>query len=303
MSQPHPASFDPDGPADRGTDVTGARPPVCYRHPDRETYIACQRCGRPICPDDMRPASVGFQCPECVREGSASVRQPRTVLGGPVRRREGLATATLIGLCVLGFGAQYALGDFTSRFELFGGGPSVAGPDPASGVAGGAVWRLLTTGFLHGSPVHLAVNMFSLWVLGRPLEAALGRLRFVGLYLTGLLGSSAVAYLLTPPYQPVVGASGAIFALLGAMFVLGRRLGIDVRSLSGVLIINLAISFLVPNISWQAHLGGLATGALVGAGLLVAGQQRRPLPGLAGYVVALVLAVAVVAYRTTALTG
>lgn len=294
MSQSGPAPFDP---------AVEGRAPVCYRHPDRETYISCQRCGRPICPDDMLPASVGFQCPECVREGNATGRQPRTVLGGTVRRREGLATTALIALSVLAFGVQYVLPDFTSRFELRGGGPFGAGAGVTSGVADGEVWRLVTTGFLHGSVVHLAVNMFSLWILGRPLEAALGRARFLGLYLVGLVGSSAVAYLLTPPNQAVVGASGAIFALLGAMFVLGRRLGIDVRNLSGVLVVNLAISFLVPNISWQAHLGGLATGALVGAGLLVAGKRRRPLVGAVGYVVAVGLAVVVVAYRTAALTA
>jgi len=296
MSQ-SPAPLDPTA----GPEGSGA--PVCYRHPDRETYISCQRCGRPICPEDMHPASVGFQCPECVREGNAAVRQPRTVLGGTVRRREGLATIALIAVSVLAYGAQEVFADFTYRFELRGGAAFNAGSGVTSGVAGGEVWRLLTTGFLHGSVLHLAVNMFSLWVLGRPLEAALGRARFVALYLTGVVGASAVAYLLTAPNQSVVGASGGIFALLGAMFVLGRRLGIDVRSLSGVLVVNLAISFLVPNISWQAHIGGLVTGALVGAGLLVAGQRRRPLLGVLGFVVALVLVVAVVAYRTSALTG
>ncbi len=300
MSQP-PAPFDPavGGP---GAAPAGGGTPVCYRHPDRETYISCQRCGRPICPEDMNPASVGFQCPECVREGNATVRQPRTVLGGTVRRREGLATITLIVLSVLAFGAQTVFPGFAFRFELRGGAAFNAVAGVTYGVAGGEVWRLLTSGFLHSGLLHLAINMFSLWVLGRPLESALGRARFVGLYLTGIVGASAVAYLLTAANQPVVGASGGIFALLGAMFVLGRRLGIDVRSLSGVLVVNLAISFLVPNISWQAHLGGLATGALVGAGLLLAAQRRRPPLGVLGYAAGLVLVVVVVAYRTAALT-
>jgi len=277
--------------------------PVCYRHPDRETYIRCQRCGRPICPEDMHPASVGFQCPECIREGNASVRQPRTVLGGGIHSRDGLVTRVVIGLCVLAFGAQQFVPAFGSRLELFGGfhgGAAVVGGD--AGVAGGEVWRLLTAGFLHANLVHLGVNMFSLWVLGRPLEAALGRVRFIGLYLAGLLGSSAVAYLLTPPNVAVVGASGAIFALLGALFVLGRRLGLDTRSLTGLLVINLVISFAVPGISWQAHVGGLVSGALVAAGLSLAARRRTPVLAGAGYAVVVVAAVIVVVLRTAALT-
>ena len=305
MSQYGAGPFDPSaggGPTvTPGADASGT--PVCYRHPDRETYIRCQRCGRPICPEDMHPASVGFQCPECIREGNASIRQPRTVLGGGIHSRPGLVTEVVIGLCVLAFAAQQFVPDFGSRLELFGGfrgGGAVVGGD--AGVAGGEVWRLLTAGFLHAGLIHLGVNMFSLWVLGRPLEAALGRLRFVGLYLAGLLGSSAVAYLLTPPNVAVVGASGAIFALLGALFVLGRRLGLDTRSLTGLLVINLVISFAVPGISWQAHVGGLVSGALVAGGLSLAARRRTPLLGLAGYAVVAALVVVVVTARTAALT-
>lgn len=276
--------------------------PVCYRHPERETYIRCQRCGRPICPEDMHPASVGFQCPDCIRQGNASVRQPRTVLGGGIHSRDGLVTKALIGLCVLAFAAQTFLPRSTDRFELYGGfhGGGVAGG--GAGVAGGEVWRLLTAGFLHANLVHLGVNMFSLWVLGRPLEAALGRARFIGLYLAGLLGSSAVAYLLTPPTVAVVGASGAIFALLGALFVLGRRLGLDTRSLTGLLVINLVISFAVPGISWQAHVGGLVSGALAAAGLALAARRRTPVLAVGGYALVVAAAVVVVVLRTAALT-
>ncbi len=275
--------------------------PVCYRHPDRETYISCQRCGRPICPDDMRPASVGFHCPECVRTDNAGMRTPRTVLGGAVRGRDSTVTMTVIGLCILGYGLQLAVPSLADRFLLVGGflGPS----GELQGVAGGEYWRLVTAGFLHGGLLHLGVNMFSLWILGRPLEAALGRLRFAGLYLAGLLGADAVAYLLTPPGVAVLGASGAIFALLGALFVLGRRLGLDLRSLTGVLVINLVISFTVPNISWQAHLGGLVSGAVVAAGLLLPAARRRPLLAVGGYVVVVIATVAVVAYRTVSLTS
>lgn len=301
MSQYGAPPLDPsagDGPT--ATSADDAVTPVCYRHPDRETYIRCQRCGRPTCPEDMHPASVGFQCPDCIREGNASVRQPRIVLGGGIHFREGLVTKGVIGLCVLAFGAQQVVPGFGPRLELFGGFHGGAGGD--AGVAGGEVWRLLTAGFLHANLIHLGVNMFSLWVLGRPLEAALGRLRFVGLYLAGLLGSSAVAYLLTPPNAAVVGASGAIFALLGALFVLGRRLGLDTRSLTGLLVINLVISFAVPGISWQAHVGGLVSGALVAAGLSLAARRRTPLLAVAGYAVVVVAAVVVVVLRTAALT-
>ena len=291
-----------------GAASTGAAGvPVCYRHPDRETYISCQRCGRPICPEDMRPASVGFQCPECIRGGNASVRMPRTVLGGTVRRRDGVVTYTLIGLCVAAFVAQYVFPTLLFRFGLVGVARFDAsvgtGGGVSSGVAGGEWWRLVTSGFLHVGLLHLGVNMFSLWVLGRPLEAALGRARFLALFLAGLVGAGAVAYLLTPPLQPVVGASGAIFALLGAMLLLARRMGIDPRSLVGILVVNIAISvFGAAYISWQAHLGGLVAGVLIGAGLVLSARRRQPVIGWVGPAVVVIASVLVIVARTTQLT-
>lgn len=281
-------------------DGPGTAVPVCYRHPDRETYVSCQRCGRPICPDDMRPASVGFQCPECVREGAASVRQPRTVLGGRLSRRDGVVTMAIVALCVLVYVAELADPGLDSRLFLLGGQAVPGGG--GLGVAGGEWWRLVTAGFLHGGIFHLAVNMLSLWWLGRPLETALGRVRFAGLYLFGLLAGSAAAYLLTPAYAPVVGASGAIFALLGALLVLARQMGIDPRSLVGVLVVNAAISVLAQGISWQAHAGGFVAGVVVGAGLLASARRREHWLGWAGYAVVAVLVVGTIVYRTGQLT-
>lgn len=284
--------------------VPDAGAPVCYRHPDRETYIRCQRCGRSICPEDMSPASVGFQCPVCVHEGRATVRRPRTVLGGALRARDSAVTTTVIAICVLVYGAGLVVPDLTLRYALLGGGRFLTPTGAVDGVAGGAWWRLVTGAFLHANLLHLGVNMLSLWILGRPLEAALGRLRFGALYLVGLLGSSAVAYLLTSPAQPVVGASGAIFALLGAMLVLSRRLGIELRGLVGILVVNFVITFVGAGygISWQAHLGGFIAGVVIGAGLLLGARVRRGLLAWTGFAVVAVGAAVVIAVRTAQLT-
>ncbi|MGW2345766.1 rhomboid family intramembrane serine protease [Streptomyces sp. NPDC001661] len=282
--------------------------PGCYRHPDRPTGISCTRCERPICPECMVSASVGFQCPECVRSGSGtghapSANQPRTMAGGAITSDPRLVTKVLLGICVAVFVVQMTVGDrFTERFEMLGLAwvPDLGGLE---GVAEGQWYRLLTAMFLHGSYVHIAFNMLSLWWIGGPLEAALGRARYLALYLVSGLAGSALTYLLEAQNQPSLGASGAIFGLFGATAVLMRRLNYDLRPVIGLLVINLIFTFSPGfNIAWQAHIGGLVGGLIVGYAMVHAPRERRTLVqyGTCGLVLLAVLITVVV--RTAQLT-
>lgn len=282
--------------------------PGCYRHPDRPTGISCTRCERPICPECMVSASVGFQCPECVRSGSGtghapSANQPRTMAGGAITSDPRLVTKVLLGICVAVFVVQMTVGDrFTERFEMLGLAwvPDLGGLE---GVAEGQWYRLLTAMFLHGSYVHIAFNMLSLWWIGGPLEAALGRARYLALYLVSGLAGSALTYLLEAQNQPSLGASGAIFGLFGATAVLMRRLNYDLRPVIGLLVINLIFTFSPGfNIAWQAHIGGLVGGLIVGYAMVHAPRERRSLVqyGTCGLVLLAVLITVVV--RTAQLT-
>ncbi|NEB79710.1 rhomboid family intramembrane serine protease [Streptomyces sp. SID14478] len=283
--------------------------PGCYRHPDRPTGVRCTRCERPICPDCMVSASVGFQCPECVRSGSGtghapSANQPRTVAGGTVAADPRLVTKILIGLCLAAFVVQMAgaAGDrFTDRFEMLGLAwvPSLGGPE---GVAEGQWYRLLTAMFLHGSYIHIAFNMLSLWWVGGPLEAALGRARYLALYFVSGLAGSALSYLLAAANQPSLGASGAIFGLFGATALLMRRLNYDMRPVIALLVINLVITFGWSNIAWQAHIGGLVGGLVVGYAMIHAPRERRALVQYGTCALVLVAVVVTVVVRTAQLT-
>ncbi|MEU6222319.1 rhomboid family intramembrane serine protease [Streptomyces sp. NPDC047042] len=256
--------------------------PTCYRHPDRETGIRCTRCERPICPECMVSASVGFQCPECVRNGSGTghapdATTPRTLAGGTITADPRLLTKILIGLNVALYLLQMSLGDeFTDRFQLIGSAfvPSLGSME---GVAEGQWYRLLTSMFLHASPMHIIFNMLSLWWIGGPLEAALGRARYLTLYLVSGLAGSALTYLLESPLQPSLGASGAIFGLFGATAVLMRRLNYDMRPIIALLVINLIFTFGMSNIAWQAHIGGLVGGVVIGYAMVHAPRERRAL--------------------------
>ena len=279
--------------------------PVCYRHPDRETWIRCVRCERPICPDCMRSAAVGFQCPECVAAGARTVREPRTSFGGRVTGDTSRVSLTLVGINVVVhlLGLLALQGELSSRFGNLAG-PVFVGGGEAIGVAAGEYYRLLTAAFLHGGVFHLAMNMFALAQLGPVLEQNLGRTRFLALYLLSALGGSVLSFLLSTPFQLGVGASGAIFGLFGAYYVVVRRLGGETRSIAVLLVVNLVLTFLVPLIDWRAHLGGLLTGTVIAAALAYAprGPQRTRWQLLAGAAVAVVLVAAVVV-RTTALRG
>ncbi|BDY26204.1 rhomboid family intramembrane serine protease [Mycolicibacterium mageritense] len=273
-----------------------AETPGCYRHPDRPTYVSCTRCGRYICPDCMRAAAVGHQCVECVDEGAKSVRAPRTQFGGVARQGAPVLTYTLIALNVLMFVLQMAVNNLTDDLTLWPNGVAVYDQ----------YYRLGTSMFLHYGAAHLLFNMWALYVVGPPLEAWLGRLRFGVLYALSGLGGSVLVYLLSAPNTPTAGASGAIFGLFGAVFVVARRLNLDVKWVAVVIGINLVFTFVGPAlgtgaISWQGHLGGLVTGAAIAAAFVYPPRKQRTAVQAAASVAALVLFAGLVFWRTGSL--
>ncbi|MET8356023.1 rhomboid family intramembrane serine protease [Micromonospora sp. NPDC005171] len=292
--------------------------PVCYRHPGRETYVRCTRCDRPICPDCMREASVGHQCPECVNEGRRSVRPARTAFGGGMAGRHGYVTKGLIALNLLffllsvasarsgnavvgGSGLGGLAGDETPLTRWGGvlGYASYVAFGPVHGVAAGEWYRLVTAMFLHYGLLHLLLNMWALWVLGRELEGALGRVRFLALYLIAGLGGNVAVFLFSAPNQPpTVGASTATFGLFAAIFVIMRRLGRNTSAIVPILVINLVFTFAVPGISKSGHLGGLVVGALMALVLAYAPRGRRTLVQVAGAAIILAVMLALVLFRT-----
>jgi membrane associated rhomboid family serine protease len=247
-----------------GADAPDFALPTCYRHPDRPTGVRCTRCDRPICPDCMIAASVGFQCPECVAQGSKTVRPAKTMYGGSVRRGGLDVTRVLIGINVVMFiltvagGANIASGSGNSsmydRFALL---------PPA--VASGEWYRLFSSMFLHFGFLHIAFNMWALFVVGTPLEQLLGRLRFLVLYFLSGIGGGLLSFALGPVGETAAGASGAIFGLFGAFYVINRRRGLDTAPIVGLIAINLVLSFTFSGIDWRGHVGGLVVGATVAA--------------------------------------
>lgn len=287
--------------------------PHCYRHPDRETYISCQRCGRPICPDCMTQASVGFHCPDCVKAWAAQAPRARTAFGGRLNDGSSIVTLTLIGLNVAFFiianvtGHGPGPGSFVSKMALI---PDADFPrQGVEGVAQGSYWQLITSTFLHVQLLHIAMNMIGLWIFGTFLESQLGRWRYLSLYLlTGLAGSVCI-YLLTPAFSPghpinySLGASGSIFGLFGAALLILLKQRRDVTQLLVLLALNLAITFTVPAVSWQAHVGGLGAGLLLGAGLAYAPRQNRALVHAGSMVGLFVVCLVLVVVRTAQLTA
>lgn len=259
---------------------------TCYRHPDRTSYVLCQRCGRTICPQCQTQAAVGVQCPECVREGRASAprRAPGLVRAFRSSGSRPVVTFTLIAITVVVFILQLAFGGAVERYGVYY--PPLGAVLP---------WTPITAIFLHGSIVHILLNMYSLFVFGPPLESLLGRARFLALYLVSGFGGS-VAVLLLSPGTPVLGASGAIFGLMGAFFVIQRRLGGSNMQIFIVIAINLAAGFFIPGISWQGHVGGLVAGGLVGLIYLRTrrADQRNQQLLLLGALIAVLIAIMVV---------
>ncbi|WP_179466754.1 rhomboid family intramembrane serine protease [Mycolicibacterium vinylchloridicum] len=274
------------------TPQTPAGTPTCYRHPDRPTYVSCARCQRPVCPECMRSAAVGHQCVDCVAQGAQSVRPIRTAAGGVSRSGQPLVTYGLIAINVVMFVLQMMSKNLERELVLW-----------APGVAGGEYYRLVTSAFMHYGALHLLFNMWALYVIGPPLESWLGRLRFGALYALSALGGSVLVYWLAPIGAATAGASGAIFGLFGATFVLAKHLRLDMRWLVAIIVANLILTFTVPSISWQGHIGGLVTGALIAAVFVYAPRERRNL--VQGGVCAAVLVVfaLLIYWRTAELVG
>ncbi|ROP52172.1 rhomboid family intramembrane serine protease [Streptomyces sp. PanSC9] len=280
--------------------------PVCYRHPDRETGVRCTRCERPICPECMVSASVGFQCPECVRSGSGTghapaANRPRTVAGGSVASDPRLVTKILIGINLAVFIAIQADKSLLEQVVLYGSWPPKPFA-PTSGVAGGEWYRFVTSMFAHQEYWHIGFNMLSLWWIGGPLEAALGRARYLAVYFVSGLAGGALTYLLASSAQPSLGASGAIFGLFGATAVLMRRLNYDMRPVIALLVINLIFTFGFSNIAWQAHIGGLVAGVVTGYAMVHAPRERRALIQYGTCALVLLVSVALALVRTAQLT-
>lgn len=236
------------------SDVSHDPANYCYRHPDRQSFVLCQRCGRTICGECQTPAAVGFHCPECMREArqSAPKTKPRVVTALRSGSNAPVVTWTIIGLCVIVYLLQLVTQGAVTNALFYH--PVLTEYQP---------WRMLTSLFVHSeqSFLHIVFNMYSLLIFGPILERALGRWRFLALYLLSGLGGS-VAVLLIEPRIGVLGASGAIFGLLGAFFVIQRRLGGNSLQLVIVIGLNLVIGFVIPQIAWQAHIGGLIVGGI-----------------------------------------
>jgi membrane associated rhomboid family serine protease len=229
----------------------------CYRHPDRQSYILCQRCGRTVCPECSTQAAVGVHCPECVKEArqSAPKRKPRLVTAFRRSSSTPVVTYTLIAINLVMFALQWLSGGAVTTALYYA--PYLTAIEP---------WTMLTSAFLHsqGSFFHILFNMYALFAFGPALESMLGRGRYIALYLLTAFGGSVGVLLLGTPEMAVLGASGAIFGLLGAYFVMARGMGGNTTQLVIVIALNLGIGFLFPNsIAWQAHVGGLVTGLLI----------------------------------------
>ncbi len=248
---------------------------TCYRHGDRRAGVVCQRCDRPICPDCMRQASVGFHCPECTKAGAQKIIRPSQPVSRPI------VTQVLIGLNV----AVALLGMSMQGDELVLQGGLIADSfldgEPI-GVANGEWYRVVTSGFLHSGLLHLGFNMFVLYQLGQLLEGALGRVRFTIVYFVAMLSGSLGVMLLSPD-SLTVGASGAVFGLMGAAVATLRQRGIDVMStgLGGTIVLNLVITFTLSRyISVGGHVGGLIGGFLAGWILVDVGPRFLKDPSL-----------------------
>lgn len=300
--------------------------PVCYRHPRKETYVKCVRCERPICPDCMTQASVGWQCPECVDSGKKSVRPARSAFGG-IGGHNGITTKILVGINVAIFVIGLALAGSNAIGGLLSGGETPlhylgalwAPPyndvldtygQHISGIAGGAFYRFLTSMFLHYGLIHLAFNMYVLWIIGRFLERDLGPVRYLGLYLMSGLGGGVLTYLVADmsasinepnSWSMTAGASGCIFGLFGATVFLNRKMGRDNSGIYVLLGLNLVLTFVMSNISWTGHVGGLLTGAALGAAIAHAPRAKRTMVHVGAFVLAALILAALVIWRTNAL--
>jgi membrane associated rhomboid family serine protease len=248
--------------------------PRCYRHPERETWVSCTRCERPICPECLRPASVGFQCPDCVQQGNATVRRASAPYGGAIVARPGVVSLVLGLLNVVAFVVTVA----TAPGGLTGNTGSRLFDElelvPIRIAVDGEYWRLLGSAFLHIGLLHLAGNLLALAIVGPALERVFGWWRFLAIYLVSALGGSVAVYLFGSPFGAVAGASGAIYGLFAATLIVVRKLGLDARFMVLAVVLNFAVSF-APGISLLGHLGGFVTGGLLTLAMVYAPKASR----------------------------
>ncbi|MEV8497051.1 rhomboid family intramembrane serine protease [Micrococcus luteus] len=294
---------DPHGP-----DSADGTPPVCPRHPGRAAYVRCAVCRRPACLDCQRPGSAaGPVCVDCasgVVAGPAPTSSPAAGAAAtvPARRRTGFAaspvTWILLAVTTLVYAAQWMTRDqasgVTEALWYAGLYTSPYGMEP---------WRMASYALVHdvSGPTHLLLNMLALWVIGRVLEPALGWWRFLALYVLSAVGGAVFALWVSDPLQPVVGASGAVYGMFAALFLLTRVRGGQVRSIAVLIGLNLAFSFLLPGVAWQVHVGGLLTGAVVAVVFSLAGglrPGRARLPSVGAQVAGLVVVAAALAALT-----
>jgi membrane associated rhomboid family serine protease len=280
------------------TGQTAPPAPTCYRHPGRQTYVSCVRCGRPACPDCLRPAAVGHQCVECIRQGNRGVRQATGRFGGRVSRTPRV-TFTIMGINILLYVVQLAHSSLALDWAMLGGA-IVNGH--LIGVAGGQWYRMITSAFLPGTGglgiLDIAFNMWALYIVGPALEQMLGPVRYLALYLMSALGGALSYYFIASPGTPALGASGAIFGLFGAWFVLARRLNLDWRPIVTVIALNLVLGFVgSAYIAWQDHVGGLVTGVLLAAAYVYAPRKNRGLIQLGATLVVLALIIGGIVLR------
>ncbi len=268
--------------------------PVCFRHQDRETYIRCSRCERPICPDCMVSAPVGFHCPECVRAARSSVREARTVAGGKLVDRP-TATYAILVVCVVAFGLEMLTGTDSAinRFGMIGGEVAI----------NGQWYRLVTSAFLHVNILHIAMNMYVLYIIAPVIERFLGHARFLILYVLAGLGGSVASFAFSSPNTASVGASGAIFGLMGALLIMARRTHANISQAMSLIGLNLVFGFLVPGIDWRAHLGGLFVGFAVAAIFGYAPRRNRVAVQAAGVIVIVALLAGIVSWRSATLNN
>lgn len=267
----------------------------------------------------MHEASVGFQCPECVAEGRRTVRQATGRFGGGAVAKTEYVTFTLIALNVAVFLLDAVLSKGTSLggFGLGGGGgfspaqlygavlgvSAESGGTMYTGIADGAYYRLITADFVHFGLLHIGLNMWALYVLGRYLERTLGHLRFAALYLVAGIGGNVAVYLFSAPLQLSAGASTSIFGLFVAVFFINRKLGRETTSIVVLLVINVMATFWVKSISIAGHIGGLVTGALLALGLAYAPRKQRSLIQWGTFAVVLIILAGLTVWRTQELLG
>jgi membrane associated rhomboid family serine protease len=268
-----------------------AAPPVCYRHPGRQTYVSCVRCGRPACPDCLRPAAVGHQCVDCIKQGNQGARTAAGRFAGPGNLAGARVTLAIMGVNILLYLIQLAHTSLATDWAMLGGAVS---DGRLIGVVGGQWYRLITSAFLPGTGyfgiLDIAFNMYALYFVGPAIERVLGPARYLGVYLLSAIGGSVCFYFLGSVNTLALGASGAIFGLFGAWFILARRLGADWRPVVTLIVLNLVLSFVGASfIAWQAHVGGLATGLVITAAYAYAPRKSRTLVQVSATIAVLAL--------------